>query len=365
MARKRKKEKKIYHNIQNKTQLENKIKIKKYLFLTLAIVPILSLIFFAGYYIGYNSIKNDKQELHSIMQKPINFNNNDTKRRLELLKDIELVEVVEKTAVIKKRANVENNHKEEIKETIHTKEKIYTSALHEFDEKMKIPPQNIKREVKIVKEKPKLAIIIDDVSTKSHVNAIKSLNIPITMSFLPPSPARPHSAKLASKEDFYMVHLPMEAQHFTAEEPLTLRIKDSQRKISSRIKRLKKLFPRVKYINNHTGSKFTADEKAMNRLIYALNRYNINFIDSRTTAKTKAPLVLKNFGKKYISRDIFLDNKNEKVYILGQLKKAIKIAKKYGSAIAICHPHSKTILALHSAKKLFKDVELVYINKLD
>jgi len=103
----------------------------------------------------------------------------------------------------------------------------------------------------------------------------------------------------------------------------------------------------------------------MNKLIYALNKNHINFIDSRTTAKTKAPKVLQNFGKKYISRDIFLDNKNEKAYILGQVKKAIKIAKKYGSSIAICHPHSTTISALHDAKKLFKDVELVYINKID
>ncbi|MEA3228167.1 MAG: divergent polysaccharide deacetylase family protein, partial [Campylobacterota bacterium] len=261
-----------------------------------------------------------------------------------------------------KNITINNNQKQE---ELHNTVKQYNSASHEFDNKLTIPPKNIEREIKIVESKPKLAIIIDDVSTKSHVKVIKSLNIPITMSFLPPSRARPHSAKLAAKEDFYMVHLPMEAKNFTAEEPLTLRVDDSQSKISSRIIELKKLFPKVQYINNHTGSKFTSDEKAMNRLIYSLNKNKINFIDSRTTAQTKAPQVLENFGKKYIARDIFLDHKNEKEYILAQIKRAIKIAKKHGSAIAIGHPHAKTMLALHHSKQLFKGIELVYIDKIE
>jgi len=350
MARKRKKEKKISHNLHLNKQ---KSSIKSYLLWILIIIPAIAFVFIVGYYIGFKSALHQTKHTRKVENISHSTNKetkdiiNDTQKRLELLKKSD---VVEKVAIIKPIK--ENN-------------KIYTSALHEFDEKTDIPPQNIKRKIQVVQQKPKLAIIIDDVSTKSQVKAIKSLHIPITMSFLPPSSARPNSAKLASKENFYMVHLPMEAQHFTAEEPLTLRVSDSQKKISSRIKELKTLFPRVKYINNHTGSKFTADEKAMNRLIYSLNKNKITFIDSRTTAKTKAPKVLKNFGKKYISRDVFLDNKSEKHYILGQVKKAIRIAKKYGSAIAICHPHPTTILALHAAKNLFKDVELVYINNID
>jgi len=46
------------------------------------------------------------------------------------------------------------------------------------------------------------------------------------------------------------------------------------------------------------------------------------------------------------------------------IKKAIKIAKLHGTAIAIGHPHANTILALSESKDLFKDVDLVLINKL-
>ena len=246
------------------------------------------------------------------------------------------------------------------------KVRAYAGASHEYvNDSLANPPSRVKREVKTIStNRPKLAIIVDDVSVKSHVNAIKSLGIPLTMSFLPPSKSRPNSAKLASRENFYMVHLPMEAENFNAEEPLTLRVRDSQKKISSRIGELKKLFPKVKYINNHTGSKYTSNEIAMNRLIFALNANDITFVDSRTTSKTKAPKVLKNFGLKYVARDVFLDHHINKPYIIGQIKKAIKIAKSEGVAIAIGHPHANTILALHESKKLFKDVDLVMINKV-
>ena len=297
----------------------------------------------AGYYFGYDEAKNEIIEKEKIAKE----------KRLSVLKELEDVSSIQTKSNVNKR----------LKEILRNQPKDTTSATHEY-EGAKIPPPQIKREIKRVSTKPKLAIIIDDVSVKSQVTAIKALKLPINMSFLPPSPLRPNSAKLASKEKFYMVHLPMEAQHFNKEEPFTLKANDTQKTINSRITALLKLFPRVKYINNHTGSKFTANEIAMNRLISVLNSKGINFIDSRTTAQTKAPKVMKNFGLKYVARDIFLDNSTEIPYIISQMKKAIKSAKIHGTAIAIGHPHKNTLLAINKAKKLFKDVELVYVKNL-
>lgn len=240
--------------------------------------------------------------------------------------------------------------------------KEYEDASHEVDDA--VLPKPPKREIVKSSARPKLAIIIDDVSVQSHVSAIKGLKLPITMSFLPPSKARPNSHILAAKEEFYMVHLPMEAQSFKAEEPLTLKIDDSQLKISQRIVELKTLFPRVGYINNHTGSKFTANEPAMDKLISTLKSQNITFVDSRTTGNSKASKVSKKYGLNYIGRDVFLDHQMDKPYILSQIKKAIEIAKTHGSAIAIGHPHANTILAINESKKLFADVELVLVEGL-
>lgn len=350
-----------------------------------------------GYYIGFEKAKTEIEKKEKEKKE----------RRLELLKKIEetnvptvdsvkdrLKKVLEKDSkekekpkpvlqktieLEKKQKTVQEKTKIEVQKEIKQLSKIsqelkkevlkvkdYAGASHEYaTDSLAKPPARVKREKKVVSSnKPRLAIIIDDVSVRSQVEAIKALNLSLTMSFLPPSVARPHSAKLAAKEDFYMVHLPMEAQNFSAEEPQTLRISHTQKEVSLRVKEIKKMFPKVRYINNHTGSKYTSDERAMNRLILALNSNNISFVDSRTTAKTQVPKVMKNFALKYVARDVFLDHHSEKDYVKGQIKDAIRIAKSEGVAIAIGHPHKNTLAALRESKKLFEDIELVLINKI-
>jgi len=325
-----------------------------------------------GYHLGYEKAKDEisqkekkkKEKRLSLLKKIENTNKTAKDSVNNRLKKVLKKESKNQAVTTAKSTPKVNLTKKEKKEVIKVKQ--YAGASHEYvGDAYKKPPPRAKREVKHrSSNKPRLAIIIDDVSVKSQVNAINSLGITLTMSFLPPSPARPNSAKLASKEIFYMVHLPMEAQRYTGNEPKTLKITDSQKIISTRIKEIKKLFPKVKYINNHTGSKYTANEIAMNRLMFALEENKINFIDSRTTSKTKVPKVMKNFGLKYVGRDVFLDHHMDKPYIKTQIKKAIKIAKNEGTAIAIGHPHANTILALHESKKLLKDVDLVLINRI-
>ncbi len=258
--------------------------------------------------------------------------------------------------------------KEETKKSRHAKGEIDTK--HEFDtNSLGRPPKGPERTAKKPAvyssfQKPKLAIIIDDVSFPHDVASIKELNMPLTMSFLPPSPAHPDSAKLASREKLYMVHLPLEAMRFSAEEPITLRVSDSTEMINQRVKQVKELFPRAYYVNNHTGSRFTSDERAVKDLIIALKKEGIGFLDSRTTAQTKVPDVMKSLGKPYIARDVFLDHESDVEYIQEQIKKAIKKAKEHGSAIAIGHPRKETLQALRNSRKALQSVELVYINKV-
>jgi polysaccharide deacetylase 2 family uncharacterized protein YibQ len=336
-----------------------------------------------GYYYGYENAKEEiakKSKYEKQIKDKISKRLDDsTKKNEAIISDSvndRLKEVLKKEANITEIKSevptIAKTHEEiparKVKEeTLKAKSPVYGGAAHEYgDESTDIPPPAAENNLKIVTSKrAKLAIIIDDVSARSQVNALNSLGITLTMSFLPPSKDRPSSAKLAAQESQYMVHLPMEANSFSAEEPFTLRVNDSQEDISKRIRDLKVLFPKVKYINNHTGSKFTSNEGAMNKLVFALNENHINFIDSRTTAKTEAPRVMKNYGLRYMSRDVFLDHHMDKSYIIEQIKQAILIAKKHGTAIAIGHPHANTILALHECSNLFKDIDLVTIDKLN
>ncbi|MFA7083722.1 MAG: divergent polysaccharide deacetylase family protein [Arcobacteraceae bacterium] len=222
-------------------------------------------------------------------------------------------------------------------------------------------------ETKVVKPKstrPKLAIVIDDVTMQSQVNNINSIDYTVNMSFLPPSALHPNSAKIAHNLPFYMIHFPMEATSFKFEEIDTLHIGDSYEKIEQRVKKLKELYPKAKFTNNHTGSKFTADADSMEKLFRALKKYEFSFLDSRTTAKTVAKEYAKKYDVPFVGRNIFLDNNLEYEYILNQLKKAIKIANKTGYAIAIGHPHEMTVKVLREAKILLKDLDLVYLNEI-
>ena len=353
-----------------KSNAKNQSNILKTIAWILATVALLMSALTVGYYLGYENAKEEvAKKAKNKEQRRVTFLKKMQTQDIEESVNKRLKEVLKKEIKAEKELTQVKPIKKEPTPPLKKQPptvKAHAGASHEYDSSVLAkPPSRVKRQTKVITAtKPRLAIIMDDVSVKSQVNAIKSLGLNITMSFLPPSPARPHSAKLASEESFYMVHLPMEAQSFNAEEPSTLRINDSQQKVAQIVKNIKTLFPHVKYINNHTGSKYTANETAMNRLIVALNANNISFIDSRTTAATKVPMVMKNFGLKYVARDVFLDHHMDKPYIKEQIKKAIKIAKNEGVAIAIGHPHANTILALHESKKLFKDIELVLINKV-
>ena len=212
--------------------------------------------------------------------------------------------------------------------------------------------------------KPKLAIIIDDVAFAHQTRMIKKIPYKVTASFFPPTKRHPNTVSLSKDFEFKMIHLPTEAMSFGRPEPKTLLVGDSKEKIRKRIKEIKKWFPTVKYYNNHTGSKFTSSYDSMNKLMKVMQEEKLYFVDSRTTADTKAPQIAKKYKMHLYSRDIFIDNSSKTDLIKKQLRKAVAIAKKRGYAVAIGHPHQNTLKVLAGAKNFLKDVELVYLKEL-
>ena len=208
-------------------------------------------------------------------------------------------------------------------------------------------------------------IIIDDVSRKSQLNAIKNTGVKLTPAIFPPSELSMTSHHLARSSRHFMIHLPMEStsKQFNSQYK-TLLTHYNKAQIEQRAKELRKLFPNTKYINNHTGSVFTSDERVMTTLYHALRKEGFIFVDSRTTSSTRVKKIAKSYGDTYVSRDIFIDNEHSVNYIHNQLRKAVGIAKKKGYAIAIGHPHKITMKAIKSAKGIFKDVEIVYIDEI-
>ena len=209
----------------------------------------------------------------------------------------------------------------------------------------------------------KLAIIIDDVGTSEQAQKIAALPVRVTPSIFPPEYQRKDTRSLARDFEHYAIHLPMEASS-AKNNSATLRASDNYEKLRGVIAKLRVDFPNAKFINNHTGSKFTADERAMQNLLRAMNEHGFLFVDSRTSPATKAKAAMNGLGMRYVHRDVFLDNQNSVAAVRKKLREAVALAKKQGYAIAIGHPKSSTLRALANSADILGEVDLVYLDEI-
>lgn len=330
---------------------------KKSLFIVLGVFLMISMVAF-GYFLGQNDMLNG----HTPIAQTYKTDKADSKKKL--LKDLSKIKTQkpqEKKEIPKKKApsiEVKTSTKPLLQEQV--KE---VKVVKKEEEAKSTTAKSITLAAKT--HKPKLAIIIDDVSTRRQLNSIQATGVKMTPSIFPPSQRSMTSHKLATGLKHYMIHLPMESgsAQFN-KQTKTLITTFSKAQIEARAKELRTLFPTARYINNHTGSVFTDDYEAMQTLYAALRNEGFVFVDSRTIASTKVPKITGEFGDAYVARDVFIDNEHNVPYIHKQLQKAVKMAKKKGYAIAIGHPHKMTMKALSSAKSIFHDVELVYIDEL-
>lgn len=265
------------------------------------------------------------------------------------------------TIQYKKRVDYSNNPTSsevlDYKDNI-IEEKVIPKQEENKEEKPKVQYQDILQD-----SKPKIVIIIDDVLNIKQLNDIKSIDLKITPSIFPNN--NNDMINAVNNLDFFMIHLPLEAKRYT-DELDTIKIGDSIDRMREKIQSIKSSMPNVKYINNHTGSKFTANKESVETLLSVLDDNKIKFVDSRTTPDTKLNEIAKEQNRLILHRDIFIDNNLDANALNKQIKEGIKIAKKRGYAILIAHPHKETLQALKLAKEnLFKDVDIIYLNELD
>jgi len=97
-------------------------------------------------------------------------------------------------------------------------------------------------------------------------------------------------------------------------------------------------------VNNHMGSRLTADIAAMKTLIAYLNDKGVFFVDSITTPQTAVRQAAREIGVDIFSRDVFLDDKaGSEAEVRTQLALAERIAQETGYVVAIGHPRKETL----------------------
>lgn len=224
----------------------------------------------------------------------------------------------------------------------------------------------------ILRETNKLAIIIDDFGyyNNNTIEQFINLEYAVTLSIIPGQKySRELAKKARQKNKEVMLHLPMEAEQDDVEQnEYTILTSMSDENISARIKKALKAIPNPVAVNNHMGSKATADRRVMNVLLRELKKKGIIFIDSRTTSKSVAEEIARLHNLPFAKRTVFLDGSEERTenYVRNQLIKASKIAERKGSVIVIGHPHKETIAVLKNELPLLekKGVEVVSVSEL-
>jgi uncharacterized protein len=201
----------------------------------------------------------------------------------------------------------------------------------------------------------RLAIIIDDMGhDRAPADELLALPIPLTISILPHLPLSAEVAEEAFRRgDQVLLHLPMEPEAGSAggpdgvtQEAIELRVGMSAGEVNATLAGMLETVPHAVGVNNHEGSRATADAPLMQALMPDLRARNLFFIDSRTTAATVAYSTAEKAGVAAASRKVFLDDTPTKEAVLAQLELAARDAAREGSAIAIGHPHPATIAAL-------------------
>lgn len=197
--------------------------------------------------------------------------------------------------------------------------------------------------------RPMIAILIDDVGVaRQNTELAIALDPSVTLSFMTyagDAPAQVAAARARGHE--IMLHLPMEPlDHGDNPGPNALVVGLPAAELERRIDWGLGRFEGFVGVNNHMGSRFTANREGMAALMAALKQRGLLFVDSRTTASSVGTEMARLNGVPAASRDVFLDNGVDAGDIEARLAETERRARAQGAAIAIGHPHPETIATL-------------------
>jgi hypothetical protein len=104
--------------------------------------------------------------------------------------------------------------------------------------------------------------------------------------------------------------------------------------------------PSIEGVNNHMGSKATADRALMKIIFKKIKKKRLFFVDSMTSRYSVSAALAGEMGLSYGKRDVFLDNINTRDAITKQIMILAQKARHRGYAVAIGHDRHLTMQVL-------------------
>lgn len=205
-----------------------------------------------------------------------------------------------------------------------------------------------------------IALVIDDLGYSDEALArVSALPGPLALAVLPEAPGASRAAALARERGWdLLVHLPMEPDTGSTTETL-VSVGQSAAEVARRLDLALSRVPGAVGVNNHQGSRATADRATVSALLSAVGERGLFFLDSRTTAATVVPAEARRLGVALLSRDVFLDDVPAGARaaeeaagpeaIAAAWERALSVVAKKGQAVVLAHPRRDSLDFLERA----------------
>ena len=202
-----------------------------------------------------------------------------------------------------------------------------------------------------VKPRGKICLVIDDFGYAHNetTNGFLSLDTSITFAIIPGQIYSSSIGLLADSLGYEtIIHMPMEPHNYDSlsEKGFILTEKLNAQEVDERIELSFLEIPTALGLNNHQGSKATANLQLMKYVARSLKKYDKFFLDSFTNPESRAYITMRRFGVKTELRQVFLDHIEDSLHIKAKLDSLVNLSHTMDVAIGIGHVKPKTLSIL-------------------
>lgn len=187
----------------------------------------------------------------------------------------------------------------------------------------------------------KVAIVIDDLGNNMKgTEEILRLPATLTVAVMPFLSTTQKDAEMAhSLGHEVILHLPMEPlkgkKSWLGPGAITSNL--SNEEIFTRVNDAIDSVPHAVGINNHMGSKITADKRIMRVILEVCKERNLYYLDSKTSKKSVVAELATEIGVPFLENELFFDEVFTTNHIVKQTTQLIRKTEVDDSIIAIGH----------------------------